>query len=219
MYHSLGVRYATLTHTCHNAYADSEEPAEPLHHGLSERGRTMVREMNRVGMIIDLSHTSSATQRAALAMTVAPVIFSHSNAYSRCKHTRNVLDDVLRALKLNGGVVMVTFYAAFVEDDPESASLISVADHIQYIGETVGYRHVGIGSDFDGMDAGPQGLEDVTKYPDLVQELQRRGVRKDDVAGIMGLNILRVLDAVQDVSASMGHIQPLEDDVKPFFQR
>lgn len=218
MYHSLGVRYATLTHTCHNAYADSEEPAEPVYHGLSELGRAMVREMNRLGMIIDLSHTSFATQRDALNMTVAPVIFSHSNAYSRCKHTRNVPDDVLQALKLNGGVVMVTFYAAFLEEDPESASLISVADHIQYIGEAVGYRHVGIGSDFDGMEAGPRGLEDVAKYPDLVEELFRRGIRKDDIAGIMGLNILRVLDAVQDVAASMGHIRPLEDDVKPFFE-
>lgn len=218
MYHSLGVRYATLTHTCHNAYADSEDPAEPLHHGLSGKGKAMVREMNRLGMLIDLSHTSFATQRAVLATTVAPVIFSHSNAYSRRNHTRNVLDDVLWALKSNDGVVMVTFYAAFLEDDPEAASLVSVADHIQYIGQLIGYRHVGIGSDFDGMEAGPRGLEDVAQYPNLLKELQHRGIQKDDVAGIMGLNILRVLDSIQDVAASMGHIQPLEDDVKPFFE-
>ncbi|TVY27401.1 Dipeptidase [Lachnellula hyalina] len=217
MYYSLGVRYATLTHTCHNAYADSEEPAMALHDGLSKAGRFMIKEMNRLGMIVDLSHTSFATQRDALAVSAAPVMFSHSNAYGRCNHTRNVPDDVLREVKKNDGIVMVTFYPSFLEDEAVSASIESVVDHIQYIGTAIGYRHVGIGSDFDGMEAGPRGLEDVTRYPNLVEELQNLGVQRDDILGVMGLNIIRVLESVEEVASSMRYIRTLEDDVKPFF--
>jgi membrane dipeptidase len=217
MYHSLGVRYATLTHTCHNAYADSEEPTTPLHDGLSEAGRAMVKEMNRLGMIVDLSHTSFATQRDALEVSAAPVMFSHSNAYGRCNHTRNVPDDILEEVKKNDGIVMVTFYPSFLENDAATASLDSAIDHIRYIGMAIGYRHVGIGSDFDGMEAGPRGLEDVTKYPNLIKALQRRGVQRDDILGVMGLNIMRVLDSVEEVASSMRDVLPMEDDVKPFF--
>lgn len=217
MYHQLGVRYATLTHTCHNRYADSEEPDKAAHNGLSDAGREMVLEMNRAGMIVDLSHTSFATQRAALNASQAPVIFSHSNAYTLCRHTRNVPDDVLWKLKANDGVIMATFYPEFVHEDSSAASLARVADHIQYIGELIGYRHVGIGSDFDGMARGPVGLEDVSKYPDLLQELVGRGIRSEDIQGVKGLNVLRVLEQVEDISGQMSGLKPLEDDVKPFF--
>ena len=218
MYYALGVRYATLTHTCHNAYADSEEPQVPLHGGLSQAGAALVKEMNRMGMIIDLSHTSFATQRDVLGNSTAPVIFSHSNAFKRCRHTRNVPDDVLDTLKMNDGVIMVTFYDAFLEEDPSSASLASVADHIEYIGKRIGYRHVGIGSDFDGMQAGPEGMEDVSKYPDLIAELQKRNLSQQEISGIMGLNIVRVLEHVEKVAGLMSETLPLEDIVKPFFQ-
>lgn len=217
MYHALGVRYASMTHTCHNAYADSEEPDEPEHSGISDAGRDMVWEMNRLGMMVDLSHSSFLTQRDVLRVSRAPVIFSHSNAYARCNHTRNVPDDILLGLEANGGVVMVTFYPAFLEEDPGKASLSSVADHIQYIGETIGYRHVGIGSDFDGMAAGPEGLKDVSKYPDLLRELVHRGISREDILGVMGLNVMRVLEEVEKVAASMHHVKPLEDDVPDFF--
>jgi len=217
MYHALGVRYATLSHTCHNAFADSEEPHRPLHNGLSQTGVAMVKEMNRLGMIVDLSHTSFATQRSALAVSEAPVIFSHSNAYALCNHTRNVPDDVLLALQENGGVIMVTFYPAFTAQNRTEASLDNVADHIQYIGELIGYDHVGIGSDFDGMDHGPKGLEDVSKYPDLVAELLRRGIPRKSVEGITGKNILRVFHEVEGIARRKTGLKPLEDDVKPFF--
>ncbi|KAH8197396.1 hypothetical protein TruAng_008419 [Truncatella angustata] len=202
MYYSLGV---------------SEEPAVPLHKGLSEAGREIVKEMNRIGMIVDLSHTSFETQRDALYVTAAPVIYSHSNAYTRCAHTRNVPDDILRSLKSNDGVIMVTFYASFLELNPDDASLSSVADHIIYIGDLIGYRHVGIGSDFDGMDKGPKGLEDVSKYPALFDELRSRGVGEAELQGVMGINVLRVLEHVEKVSRSLRTVRPLEDDVKPFF--
>ncbi|KAI0419770.1 renal dipeptidase [Xylaria grammica] len=217
MYYALGVRYATLTHTCHNKYADSEEPAEPLHGGLSEAGKSIVAEMNRLGMIVDLSHTSFNTQRDVLKISAAPVIFSHSNAYGLYNHTRNVPDDVLEALRENQGVIMATFYPQFLGNDTSKASLFQVADHIEYIGGMIGYRYVGIGSDFDGMANGPSGLEDVSKYPQLVMELQRRGLRDADIRGVMGLNILRVFKNVEGLARSMRHVRPLEDDVKPFF--
>ncbi|KAI0526155.1 renal dipeptidase [Xylaria bambusicola] len=214
MYHSLGVRYATLTHTCHNAYADSEEPKQPLHSGLSSQGRAIVTEMNRLGMIVDISHTSFDTQRDVLGVSLAPVIYSHSNAYTMHNHTRNVPDDKLLQLKVNDGVIMVAFYPEFLGDN---ASLALVADHAQYIGEKIGYRHVGIGSDFDGMAEGPTGLEDVSKYPDLIQVLRDRGVRETDIRGVAGFNVLRVLKRAEEVAKSLDGMRPLEDDVKPFF--
>jgi membrane dipeptidase len=218
LYHQLGVRYATLTHTCHNRYADSEEPSHPLHHGLSPEGEDIVREMNRLGMMIDLSHTSEDTMRTALNVSTAPLIFSHSNAFAICNHTRNVPDDILLQLRDNDGVVMVTFYPDFVRcDEPRKATLVDVADHILYIGQLIGYRHVGIGSDFDGMQRAPIGLEDVSRYPALIKHLRRRGVADRDLAGIVGGNVLRVLEAAEREAQRRRDLKPLEDDVKSFF--
>ncbi|KAJ5190071.1 hypothetical protein N7491_007888 [Penicillium cf. griseofulvum] len=218
LYHTLGVRYATLTHECHNAFADSATPLIPQHHGLSPAGETLVHEMNRAGIIVDLAHVSYETMLDALNVTVAPVIFSHSSAFALCPHERNVPDDVLRLVQENNGVVMVSFYPAYTRcDDPLQASIEDVANHIQYIGQLIGYRHVGMGSDFDGMPAGIIGLEDVSRYPDLVQILLDRGVSVDDLAGVVGGNVLRVMEVVEEVAASMETEEPLEDNVKPFF--
>ncbi|KAL5364132.1 renal dipeptidase family [Aspergillus floccosus] len=218
LYHELGVRYATLTHECHNAFADSATPEQPLHHGLSDAGQMLVREMNRLGMAVDLAHVSTDTMRQAIAVSAAPVMFSHSSAYGLCAHERNVPDDVLQSLKANDGVVMISFYPEYTRcDDPGAATLHDVADHVQYVGELIGYRHVGLGSDFDGMPAGIHGLEDVSKYPDLIAELLRRGVSVQEAAGVIGGNVLRVMEAVEHVAAEMRSQRPLEDDVKPFF--
>lgn len=221
MYHRLGVRYASLTHTCHNRYADSSEAVGgPLHGGLSAAGVRLVREMNRAGLIVDLSHTSFDTQRDALNVTRAPVIFSHSSAFAVCGHPRNVPDDVLRRLAANDGVIMVSFYPQHTHcEDPAAATLSHVADHIQYVGELIGYRHVGIGSDFDGMSAGPEGLEDVSKYPHLVAELVSRGISAADLEGVVGANVLRVLGQVELVAMELHSTEDvLEDDVGEFFK-
>ncbi|KAF2106361.1 renal dipeptidase family [Lophiotrema nucula] len=218
MYHRLGVRYATLTHTCHNAYADSEGPHTPLHQGLSPAGIELIAEMNRIGIMVDLSHTSFDTQRDALAHSKAPVIYSHSNAFSVCAHTRNVPDNILLQLRQNGGIVMVTFYPEYTNcQNKNDASLSDIADHIEYIGNFIGYRHVGIGSDFDGMPQGPSGMEDVSKYPDLLEELTRRGVSTAELDMVAHRNILRVLGEVERVATGMRKQRPLEDDVKSFF--
>ncbi|QYS97968.1 Dipeptidase [Trichoderma simmonsii] len=218
LYHRLGVRYATLTHECHNAYADSATPRIPLHHGLSKAGEELVQEMNRLGMAVDLAHVSHETMRNVLAVSTAPVIFSHSSAYAVCPHERNVPNDVLHLLRENRGIIMITFYPEYSRcGDSDLASLGDIADHIQYVGELIGYRYIGLGSDFDGMPAGPQGLEDVSKYPDLISELLHRGVSRDDLAGVIGENILRVMEEIERVAADSSDQLPLEDDVKPFF--
>ncbi|PIG84662.1 membrane dipeptidase GliJ-like protein [Aspergillus arachidicola] len=194
-------------------------PAEPRHGGLSTAGEATVAEMNRMGMIVDLSHTSLATQRAVFNVTRAPVMYSHSSAYALCPHSRNVPDDLLQMLKDNDGIIMVSLYPEYTNClDADAASLTDVADHIQYVGNLIGYRHVGLGSDFDGMSHGPKGLEDVSKYPDLIQELLDRGVSVDDLVGVTGGNVLRVLGVVEHVARSLVGMLPLEDDVKPFFE-
>lgn len=236
-YHVLGVRYASLTHTCHNAYADSSEARSgPLHGGLSAAGRALVTEMNRLGMVVDLSHASADTARDVLGVaagaggggggcglptTRAPVMFSHSAAWHLCQHPRNVPDDVLRMLRANDGVIMVSFYPAHIhcghsesEEEAAEARLEHVADHVMYIGELIGFRHVGFGSDFDGMATGPLGLEDVSKYRDLVAELLNRGVSQTDMEGVVGGNVLRVLEAVENVAFGLRDEHPLEDNVK-----
>ncbi|KAJ4859933.1 membrane dipeptidase (Peptidase family m19) domain-containing protein [Trichoderma breve] len=182
-FHRLGVRYITLTHDSNNLYADSTNAAASHHGGLSEKGVEMIKEMNRIGMIVDLSHTSVQVQKEALSIAKAPVIFSHSSCSSVTWHPRNSPDDVLDMLKINGGVFMVSFLRKLT--DANNPTLSRVADHIQYVGERIGYEHVGIGSDFDGVMQTPLGLEDVSKFPFLIAELLMRGIPEPSIKEIM----------------------------------
>lgn len=201
-YYDAGVRYMTLTHGCNTDWADSATD-DPRHGGLTEFGREVVREMNRMGMLVDLSHTAPSTMHDALDVAVAPVIFSHSSARGVTDHPRNVPDDVLRRLPDNGGLVMVTFVPSFVSDavrlhegpDAEAprATLSDVADHVEHIRDVAGIDHVGLGGDFDGITSVVEGLEDVSTYPALLEELSRRGWSEDDLRKLAGENALRVM--------------------------
>jgi len=218
MFYKLGARYMTLTHSSNTPWADSATD-KPEHHGLTPFGEEVVREMNRIGMLVDLSHTSPETMHAALRVTQAPVIFSHSSARALNDHPRNVPDDVLAKMPANGGVVMVTFVPAFVSAEvreydalPEAqkqrqpaprATMAQVADHIDHIRKVAGINHIGIGSDFDGITTVPQNLEDVSKYPVLVAELLRRGYTKDDLKKILGQNVLRVMRQAEQVASRL----------------
>jgi membrane dipeptidase len=235
MYYALGVRYMTLTHTETLDWADSATD-EAKHGGLTKFGEEVVAEMNRLGMLVDISHVSADTMRHALRVTKAPLIASHSSAYALAAHPRNVPDDVLKLVAKNGGVVMVNFYPGFLspeaarlsrdmfqaardlraqyKDDKEfeaamrawakehpmpPVSVHTVVDHIEHIIKTAGIDHVGLGSDFDGINAVPQQLEDVSCYPYITQELLNRGYKKDDILKVLGGNILRVLRAAEEV--------------------
>ncbi|KAJ7350335.1 renal dipeptidase family [Mycena albidolilacea] len=208
-YHALGVRYVTLTHTCHNAFADScgfEPGMIPLHGGLSPLGYRLIDEMNRLGVLVDLSHTSDDTARQALAHSKAPVIWSHSSARAVHDHARNVPDNVLELVGTEKGktdaVVMVNFAPVFVAD-PGNADLKAVADHVEHIAKIAGKKHVGLGSDYDGIDSTPVGLEDVSKYPALIAELYKRGWNKRELAGLTGANLLRVFEGAERVSREL----------------
>lgn len=159
--YNLGARYLTITHTCDTPWARCSNSSD--NGGLTDFGRAIIREMNRLGMIVDLSHTSVNTAKAALNATRAPVIFSHSGAYAICNSTRNVPDDVLRLVALNGGVVMVNFYAYLVSCN-ETATLGDVIKHIKHIRNVAGVEHVGLGAGYDGINNTPTGLEDVSRY-------------------------------------------------------
>ena len=198
-YFDLGARYMTLTHSGNNDWADSATD-DPRHDGLTEFGREVIREMNHLGMLVDLSHTSPATMNDVLDVAEAPVIYSHSSARALTDHLRNVPDQVLRRLPENGGVVMVTFVPSFVSEanrthqgpgDAPRATLADVADHIEHIRDVAGIDHVGIGSDFDGIEDTPVGLEDVSTFPVLFAELSRRGWSEADLAKLAGGNVLR----------------------------
>lgn len=199
-FYDLGARYLTLTHGATIDWADSATD-EPRHGGLSPFGREVVREMNRLGMLVDLSHVSPAVMSQVLDTSEAPVIFSHSSARALTDHPRNVPDSILRRMPDNGGVVMVTFVPSFVneavrtyEGPPEGiprATLEDVADHIDHIRRVAGIGHVGIGGDFDGISSTPVGLEDVSTYPALFAELSRRGWTEEDLRKLAGKNLLR----------------------------
>jgi membrane dipeptidase len=246
-FYALGARYMTLTHSKNNDWADSATD-DPRHDGLTRFGRAIVREMNRLGMILDLSHVSPKTMRDALAETKAPVIFSHSGARALMDHPRNVPDEVLKLLPANGGVVMVNFYPGFISEayrrraaerdaeearvknlysgQPErrkaaldawdaahpevDATLAQVADHVEHVRRVAGVDHVGIGSDFDGIDGtAPKGLEGVETYPALLAELARRGWSDADLAKLAGGNVLRVMEGVERVAAGMKGEPPM----------
>jgi membrane dipeptidase len=201
-YYDAGVRYMTLTHGCNTDWADSATD-DPRHGGLTAFGREVVGEMNRMGMLVDLSHTAPATMHDVLDVAEAPVIFSHSSARGVTDHPRNVPDDVLRRVATNGGLVMVTFVPSFVsdavrlydgpEEDAPRATLADVADHVEHIRDVAGVDHVGIGGDFDGITSVVEGLEDVSTYPALLEELARRGWNEEELRKLAGENALRVM--------------------------
>jgi membrane dipeptidase len=193
--HRLGVRYMTLTHNRNTEWADSATD-EPAAGGLTEFGRRVVTEMNRLGMLVDLSHVAPATMRDALDTSTAPVIFSHSSCRAVHDHPRNVPDDVLARLPENGGVCMVTFVPAFVTGAPQ-ATVADVVAHVEHAREVAGVDHIGIGGDYDGVSKVPVGLEDVSAYPVLFEALLDRGWTAGDCAKLACRNVLRVLRAAE----------------------
>jgi membrane dipeptidase len=238
-YYDLGARYMTLTHNVTLDWADAALDTV-RHDGLTDFGREVVREMNRLGMLVDLSHVSPATMSDALDVAEAPVIFSHSSARALTDHPRNVPDSILARLPKNGGVVMVTFVPAFVSPDVAAwekrldeqgrgikasvsdtaqqrtlveewkathpaprATLKQVADNIEHVRKVAGVDHVGIGSDFDGIDTTPEGLEDASKFPDLFAELIRRGWTDADLKKLAGQNLLRAMRAAEATAARL----------------
>jgi membrane dipeptidase len=239
-YYDLGVRYMTLTHNTNTDWADSAADLPARHHGLSPFGKEVVREMNRLGMLVDLSHASPETMADAIRVSRAPVIFSHSSAKGVCDVPRNVPDEVLKMLPANGGVVMITFVAGFTDpdvarvtqplfeefnrrardlkSDSERAALFEelkagvqipkttvgkVADQIEYVRRVAGVEHIGIGGDFDGNTEWPEGLSDVSMYPNLFAELIRRGWSDADLKLLAGENVLRALEQAEKVARNM----------------
>jgi membrane dipeptidase len=201
MFHALGARYMTLTHNSNIPWADAGTDKPGLG-GLSKFGEEVVREMNRLGMLVDLSHTSPQTMEDAIRVSEAPIIFSHADARGLRDHGRNVPDSVLAMLAKNGGIVMVTFVPGFLTAEPK-ASLTDVANHMDHVRKVAGADHVGIGGDFDGIPTVPAGLEDVSKYPALIAELLRRGWPDEDVRKALGLNVLRVMRRAEEVAARL----------------
>lgn len=197
-FYNLGARYLTLTHSCDTSWAQGAN-SQLQDFGLTEFGKSVIKEMNRLGMIIDLSHTSMNTAKSAINASLAPVIFSHSSAYSLCNSSRNVPDDILKLVAFNGGIVMVNFYTFLITCN-ENATISDVIKHINHIRSVAGIDHVGIGAGYDGINMTPLGLEDVSKYPHLLAELLIDPIwSEDDISLLAGLNFLRVFAKVEEI--------------------
>jgi membrane dipeptidase len=238
-YASLGIRYLTLTHSVNTNWADSSGDS-PRHNGLTAFGRDVVRELNRLGVMVDVSHVADKTFYDALEVTRAPVIASHSSCRALSNHPRNMTDDMLRALARNGGVVMINFSVGFLSEEHRVASqkvggaakmfaealktcgneacailesdrltrtaMMSgalpkvgwekIVDHIDHAVKVAGVEHVGLGSDFDGT-ALPLGMEDASMLPKLTQALLDRSYSERDIQKILGGNLLRVMERVE----------------------
>ena len=244
-----GARYMTLTWNNSTDWATSaltEASPNPSQggaleperkKGLTDFGKSVVRKMNELGMLIDLSHVGEQTFRDAIATTSKPVLVSHSCVYNICPHRRNLKDDQIKAIAKNGGVIHLNFYSGFVDPvfearsdaftlkhKKEMDSLIKInpepyfmqvylfdkypeevkglrpplsllLDHLDYIVKMVGVDYVGLGSDFDGINSSPQGLDGVEDFPKITEELVNRGYNKKDIRKILGGNFLRVLAA------------------------
>ncbi len=243
-----GARYMTLTHNTTLDWADAATDS-PKNDGLSPFGERVVKEMNRLGVLVDLSHVSPATMSDALRISKAPIIFSHSSAFALCPHPRNVPDDILKRVPENGGVVMVNFYSGFIVPEaakqvmaarkelkakyPDPAefgkaleawyktykmprgTIADVADHIDHIRKVAGIDHVGLGGDFDGVTSVPVGLEDVSCYPRLTEELLKRGYTESDIHKILGGNVLRAFRKAGEVAESLKKTTGPEVDPPP----
>jgi membrane dipeptidase len=235
-----GARYMTLAHSDTLDWVDSATDEE-RHGGLTPFGEEVVREMNRLGMLVDISHVSVPTMKQAISASRAPLIFSHSSARAIADHPRNVPDDVLQLTAKNGGVVMVNFFSGFVvasaaerakaaipvirelkqkygrdtaqiraemrnwaiKNPIEPGTIHVVLDHIDHVARVAGIDHVGLGSDFDGVETVPQQLEDVSAYPRITQGLLDRGYSQRDIHKILGGNLLRVMREAEKVARSL----------------
>jgi len=216
IYAELGVRYLTLTHNRTSDWADAAH-GNQTHGGLTERGRAFIGELERLGMLVDLSHVAPNTMHATLDIATAPVIFSHSSARALYDHPRNVPDDVLRRIPANGGIVMVTFVPQFLSADFDTwftgdrnrprpqIDASNVADHIEHVRKVAGLNHLGFGGDYDGTEYFPVGLEGVDGYPLVLTELARRGWSVTELAAITSGNILRIL---RDTDAAFAGERP-----------
>lgn len=210
-YYDLGVRYMTLTHTNTNNWADSSgdinNPAVKHHDGLTDFGKEVVREMNRLGMMVDISHVADKTFWDALAVSRAPIFASHSSARALTNVRRNMTDEMIAALAKKGGVVDVNINCAFISqksadaearnEKPPRATLADVVAHIDHIRQVGGIDAVGIGTDFDGIECTPEGLDDVSKFPNLTRALLEKGYTAEDIRKIYSGNFLRVMRAVE----------------------
>jgi membrane dipeptidase len=234
MYQRMGIRAMTLTHFKNNNWADSSTD-QPEHNGLTPFGKQVVREMNRIGMIVDISHVSDKTFYDAVAVSTKPVIATHSSCRVLTEVPRDMTDDMLRALARNGGVISINFYPGFINNKdaaagaklitqissqeptetgaaldafarkehfeettmkPAFATIDDVVAHIDHAVKIAGIDHVGIGSDFDGIDSVPKGLEDISKMPKLEAALKQKGYSDADIRKIWGGNVLRVIRIV-----------------------
>src|SRR2546426_1798725 len=265
-FYRLGVRYMTLTHVNSNHWADSSgkfyvpgfDPAEfQLHHGLTDFGKAVVREMNRIGMMVDVSHVSDETIDAVLLTSRAPIFASHSSCRALCDIPRNLTDDQIRRIAAKGGVVMINVSSYFIDpkvveadraerdrltpeylkikqdlaNDPKKRDeaigklfdtltrhrsvWTRVADHIEHVIQVAGPGAVGLGTDFDGIQDPPEGLEDVSKLPAITTELLRRGYSEDVVRGVLGENLLRFFARVEEVSRGLADELPSISTTQP----
>jgi membrane dipeptidase len=194
VFYRLGVRSLGLTWDYGNLAGDGVGVADPG--GLTDFGRALVGEAERLGMMVDVAHLPPRGVEDVLGTAQGPVIDTHANAHALCGHRRNLTDAQLDALAATGGVVCVAFVPDFIAGDPSQASLDGVLDHIDYIVRRIGVDHVGIGCDFDGYDGVTQGLEDVSRLPVLTAGLAARGYDEASVRKILGLNLLRVFRRV-----------------------
>ena len=246
VYAALGVRYLTLTHFLNNNWADSSTD-KPAHNGLTAFGKDVVRELNRLGVIVDVSHVSDKTFYDVLEVTKAPVMASHSSSRAISNHPRNMTDDMMRALAKNGGVVMINYAAAFLSEEfrvaseKKSGNIVAamsamskkcggneactimenerieheammkgalpkamwdkIVEHIDHAVKVAGVDHVGLGSDFDGATM-PLGMEDVSKLPEITDALLKKGYSEPDIEKILGGNILRVMEQVENLKSA-----------------
>ena len=192
-FHRLGVRMVGLVHSLRNPLADGVADRR-TGGGLSELGVQAVEELDKLGMIIDISHLNDEGFWDVLELTKSPIIASHSNSRVVCNHPRNMTDEMITALAENGGVMGMNFAPSFVH--PKDATLEGIVDHIDHIVDLVGSDHVGLGSDYDGIPSTPKGLEDVTNMPDITRELVKREYTREDIEKILGGNHLRLFKQV-----------------------
>lgn len=204
MYHELGVRYMSLTHCFNTHWADSSGcggDIEPEHGGLSPFGEEVVREMNRIGMMVDVSHVGDETFFDVMEIASAPVIASHSSVDGIKDHPRNMSDAMLRALAENGGVIQINAVLRYIDPVERDQTPLSVfIDHIAHAVEVAGPDHVGIGLDYSYTVPAPVGLEDVSTFESVTYELLRRGFDDDTVRKIWGENTLRVMAEVERIA-------------------